>query len=365
MLKFYWSSPHTQSFFLSGSPISHLSNAVAPDKFTAGGIRFDPNYPNVHNSLWNSFGQQLWINSNTLNETDWLKTAPLHEMPGIIHRSNRPEFGEWSKMIDQAYQSFLDENRKKIVLAREVTLELEFSPNPLAILRALSGIDSPEGRNNLTLFCIQPNSEESFIGATPETLYRRQGRLLYTEAVAGTRSRGSSQEEDCRLANDLLSSKKDLEEHRLVGEMIRNELAAIGSNIEVDRSPFVLKGKYWQHLKQSFRCYLHKHITDEQILAYLHPTPAVGGYPKTGAIELIRAIEPFDRGWYAGPVGWISDDAAEFAVAIRSAHIKGNKITLFSGLGVVDGSDSIDEWNELELKLEQYLSIFLTGVNIK
>ncbi|MEZ4744549.1 MAG: chorismate-binding protein [Calditrichia bacterium] len=93
----------------------------------------------------------------------------------------------------------------------------------------------------------------------------------------------------------------------------------------------------------------------------LHPTPAVGGYPKDLALPKISELEPFDRGWYAGPIGWFSKNAAEFAVAIRSGMVYHNKLLLYAGAGIVPGSEPEKEWDELENKI----SNFMRALNIE
>jgi menaquinone-specific isochorismate synthase len=99
-------------------------------------------------------------------------------------------------------------------------------------------------------------------------------------------------------------------------------------------------------------------VTDAEVLLALHPTPAVGGYPRREALEEIRALEPFDRGWYAGPVGWIGAEGSEFAVGIRSGLVRGNSLALFSGAGIVAGSVPEDEWAEIEQKIGGFVRVF-------
>ena len=94
-------------------------------------------------------------------------------------------------------------------------------------------------------------------------------------------------------------------------------------------------------------------------LSKLHPTPAVGGFPKYQALELIQQIEPFERGWYAAPVGWVGYDQAEFAVAIRSGLIDRNQLLLFAGAGIVRGSQSEEEWAEIETKICHFTDLFI------
>jgi len=113
----------------------------------------------------------------------------------------------------------------------------------------------------------------------------------------------------------------------------------------------VRKLTHVQHLYCRFRGTLVDDISDSVLLSKLHPTPAVGGYPREKIQEEIASLEPFDRGWYAGPVGWVGHDAAEFAVAIRSALICGNRVSLYSGAGIVEGSSPENEWDEVENKI--------------
>jgi len=101
-------------------------------------------------------------------------------------------------------------------------------------------------------------------------------------------------------------------------------------------------------------------VSDAALMQALHPSPAVGGVPTNKAIAYLREHEPFDRGWYAGPVGWVGPESGEFAVAIRSGLVRGNTLSLYSGAGIVDGSTPDGEWSEIETKLSNALSA-LTG----
>lgn len=90
----------------------------------------------------------------------------------------------------------------------------------------------------------------------------------------------------------------------------------------------------------------------------LHPTPAVGGCPTEPALTAIRELEHFDRGWYAGPVGWIGSHGAEFAVALRCGLVRNSALSLYSGAGIVDGSEPEDEWAEIEQKIDDFVKVF-------
>ena len=113
-----------------------------------------------------------------------------------------------------------------------------------------------------------------------------------------------------------------------------------------------------RHLRSGVRGTLREGVTDAEVLLALHPTPAVGGYPRQEALEVVRALESFDRGWYAGAVGSIGAEGSELAVGIRSGLVSGNRLALFSGAGIVAGSVPEDEWAEIEQKIGDFVRVF-------
>ena len=207
------------------------------------------------------------------------------------------------------------------------------------------------------LFCFQPKPGVAFIGISPERLYKRQDRYIRTEAVAGTCLATGDEHEDAARAAELLSSEKDLREHRHVVDAIGNELTTRCHAVHVQPEVSVMRLARYQHLCTAIEGILDHFHTDAELLRALHPTPAVGGVPRDAALDWIARTEPFDRGWYAGPVGWVGSDSAEFAVAIRSALVTGNTVHVYTGAGIVDGSTPESEWAELESKLAPYASV--------
>jgi menaquinone-specific isochorismate synthase len=120
----------------------------------------------------------------------------------------------------------------------------------------------------------------------------------------------------------------------------------------------ILKLNQVQHLYTQCQGILKPDLTDADILPKLHPTPAVGGFPRTQALQLIEELEPFARGWYAAPVGWVGFDCAEFAVAIRSGLVDLDRLLLFAGAGIVIGSQPEAEWAEIENKIRHFTELF-------
>lgn len=183
---------------------------------------------------------------------------------------------------------------------------------------------------------------------------------------AGTRRRGcpSNIREDFELGMNLLSGMKEHNEFVIVREWVQNALTTVCSSVYLGISKSLLKLRTVQHLYGRLSGEIAPGRNDADLLAALHPTPAVCGCPQEPAYEYIRENEAFDRGFYAGPLGYISADSAEFVVGIRSALISPSpadesfQIRLYSGVGIVPGSCPDEEWKELNLKVSQYLRGF-------
>jgi menaquinone-specific isochorismate synthase len=196
-----------------------------------------------------------------------------------------------------------------------------------------------------------------FFGATPERLVDLTGRTVETGALAGTTGRGETPAEDEWLARELLNDRKNVHEHEIVADAIRDQLAPYAASVASgERS--VRRLATVQHIETPITAELaaDHHVLD--LVEALHPTPAVGGLPPDRALRTIRDTEPFDRGWYAAPVGWF--DAAgygSFAVAIRSAVASPDdeQVTMFAGVGLVADSDPDREWDEVQLKYRPIL----------
>ena len=275
------------------------------------------------------------------------------DLPLPQERIDRPDLDGWTRNVEWALREFRDGRMQKIVLARRADFTFDERLEPMLILKRLENATA-----NCFRFAFQFGRDSAFVGATPERLFRRSGRRVWTEAVAGTRPRGETPEEDARLLRDLLGSEKDQREHAYVRESIGEALAPLCESFYIDPVATGMQLTRGWHLVSRSRGTLRNDIHGSEVMSALHPTPAVGGYPTETAMEGIREIEPFDRGWYAGPVGWIGSRGAEFAVALRCGLVSGNELSLYSGAGIVEGSRPSDEWNEIEQKVSDFIRIF-------
>ena len=277
-------------------------------------------------------------------------------LPQPLYREDAPDRRGWEENVGRALSAFSEGRLGKVVLARRAGLRFAEDLDGISLLRELRDVTP-----GCFHFYIEPVPGTAFVGASPERLYKREGRLVTSEAVAGTRPRGASSGDDEDLRDELLGSEKDRAEHGFVRVGIGEALRPLCEELEVEEDVSEMKTASRRHLVSRVRARLREGVTDAEVLGALHPTPAVGGYPREGALEDLRALEPFDRGWWAGPVGWVGVDAAEFAVGIRSGLIRGRTLALFSGAGIVAGSKPEEEWAEIEQKIEDFTGAFGLG----
>lgn len=239
----------------------------------------------------------------------------------------------------------------KVVLARRVDLR---SPVDLDVPNALRRLAASAPESTTYAF---RRGGRTFLGATPERLAWTDGRAFRTVAVAGSIRRGADATEDARLAADLLASDKDREEQSIVVESIRAILGPVAETLEVAAEPRVMTLRFVQHLVTEIAGTLPEAHGLLALAERLHPTPAVGGEPREAALALIDEHEGFDRGWYAGPIGWLGADGdGELCVALRCGIVDHTRATLFAGCGIVADSDPDAEWEESRIKLQAVMS---------
>ncbi len=268
-----------------------------------------------------------------------------------------PERDQWDEAVAAVLKQIEQGEVRKAVLARVRDTEFVRPVDPLESLRFLR---SENRRAHVYLF--EPHAGRTFLGAAPEILAElRRGQFSAT-AVAGSIPRGKTDDEDQELAQLLLDSKKDRTEHRLTAEKMVRALAPRLSGMRVEEDPRVLALARIQHLETVISGAAGPNEDILSLVEGLHPTPSVCGSPTEAAQILIRGAEPFDRGWYAGPIGWF-DLAGEgdFVPGLRAAIGEGRRWRLFAGAGIVEGSTPEGEWEEIALKFEPALRALRVG----
>jgi isochorismate synthase len=260
--------------------------------------------------------------------------------------AERPDRTEWERTVGLFAGAVGRGRIDKVVLARRVVARATADLDVIAALRHLA-TSAPES----TTFAFVRGGT-TFLGATPERLVRTVGRSFETVAIAGSAARGRDPGEDARLAAGLLASEKDREEHAVVVDTLRSNLAPIVESLRVAEAPAILPLRHVQHLVTPITGTTRDEAGLLSLAGQLHPTPAVGGAPRDVALDLIAEHEGFDRGWYAGPIGWLGADGdGELMVALRCGLVAGRDATLFAGCGIVADSDPAREWDESRLKL--------------
>jgi menaquinone-specific isochorismate synthase len=271
--------------------------------------------------------------------------------PGIARSRRTTSREAWRESVEAAVARIRGADLQKVVLAQALEADLAAEFPRAATLKRLA-----DKYPDCHRYFFEPDDGGSaFFGATPERLVSLRGRTVETDALAGTTGRGETPAEDEWLAQELLEDAKNVHEHQLVADTVREQLEPFAASIAAGERR-VRRLATVQHLHTPITAELRDDRHVLELVEALHPTPAVGGLPPDRALRTIHETEPFDRGWYAAPVGWI--DAAgngAFAVAIRSAVATRRRATLFAGVGIVADSDPDREWDEIQLKYRPIL----------
>jgi isochorismate synthase len=267
--------------------------------------------------------------------------------PPLTIVGSHPDRVTWDRLVARFAGAVGRGRLDKVVLARRLDLT---SPVELDAVSAVRGLTAGSPTSTTYAFA---RSGAVFLGATPERLISTQGKDFETVAMAGSIRHVDDAAEEAALAAELLASDKDREEHEIVVEMLRTMLSPVASEIHVAISPVVATFGTVQHLVTTVTGRLRDRAGILSLAGLLHPTPAVGGEPRALALELIAEHEGFERGWYAGPLGWVGADGdGEFVVALRCAVVSGRNAALFAGCGIVADSDPAREWEESKNKMQ-------------
>jgi isochorismate synthase len=246
---------------------------------------------------------------------------------------------------------------RKVVLARTIEVDAGRPLDPKTLAHRLRAVDP-----DAYVFAA-PTDDGVIVGASPELLVSRRGREVRSNPLAGSAPRSGDPEEDRASAEALAASTKDQEEHVIVVEAVAEILAPFCEELTWDPEPVLRETPNVWHLSTSFQGILRDPApTAVDLVAALHPTPAIAGTPTDAALAVIEELEPFDRGRYAGPVGWVDANGdGEWAIALRCAELRGDRAILFAGAGIVAGSDPSLELDETERKFRAFLDALRWG----
>ncbi|MEX0620808.1 MAG: isochorismate synthase [Solirubrobacterales bacterium] len=338
-------SPEWSSFKPAAMTLPEISFSMNPS-----GTTITLNAVVEHGADPEPISEILTSRMSSLRYADLPMIDPHPSHRPIIASTRTP--GQFEDSVSTALERIHRGELDKVVLAREVVVRAGSAHDPGAIFSAIR-----EGFPSCFNFCVGTR-EAAFVGASPELLVRCAGRSVSTVGLAGSTRRSSDPAVDDHLAQKLLSSSKDRGEQSLVVAGIVKALSRLSVWVEAADDPEIVKVANIQHLATPVVAQLSQPRTAIELAGILHPTPAVGGEPWKKASRVMDEVEGLDRGWYAGPVGWMDGSGdGEFCVALRSALLRDRDAHLYAGVGVVADSDPAAELAETEMKLGALLPL--------
>lgn len=322
-----------------------------------GALPFDPTASGhlvVPRLIFGRDGDTGWV--TTVEPTDG---PPPADDPGSAPAGSPPDrftlvptatHGEWKEVIAEAVDVLHRGDLRKVVLARRIDIEAN---RPFVVSDVLERLTA------LYPSCMV-YSVEGFLGASPELLISRNGTAVESHPLAGTVARSGDVHGDEALVARLMESPKARHEHQVVVDAIAAALGPVCTDLDVPERPSVLGLRNVSHLGTRIRGRVasgRDAPTAVDLVGRTHPTPAVGGSPTDAAVRYLQKVEGFDRGRYAGPVGWVDarGDGC-FALGIRCAEVSGPEARIYAGNGIVAGSDPGEELAETQLKLQALLA---------
>jgi menaquinone-specific isochorismate synthase len=283
--------------------------------------------------------------------------SPVQETQSLRSLSLQPTPEEYAHNVALAVEILRSKEIDKVVLARSVRGTVPEAIDAAAVAQRLHHREP-----RCTIFSIPTSDERRFVGATPELIARRTGATLQCHPLAGTIALPPNVEPEDYLTW-LLGSTKNLHEHNVPVNEIVAALETVYDDVRADAGPSIVALRTLAHLGTWIEASCH-HEADApdalEVIRLLHPTSAVGGVPRQSAYELIRRLEQIDRGYYAGPLGWIDANGdGEWWIGFRGVLVKGTQFEAWAGAGIVSESDPIAEREETKAKLASFLSSVL------
>jgi menaquinone-specific isochorismate synthase len=272
-------------------------------------------------------------------------------LPTLAARTDEGNRIAWESAVERTLGAIRSGEVTKAVLARTLDVELAAVISPVDLVLALW-----RQHTGTHAFLFEPEPGRALLGAAPEALATLRDGLFAATAVAGSVGVGGSETEQRELAEGLLASVKDRAEQKIVTDDMVSRLAAAGHAVAPTADPHVLTLARIQHLETEITARVAEGTDALDVVETLHPTPAVGGLPQEAALDFLARTEPFERGWYAGPVGWFDPSGdGHFVPALRTAVGDGRRWRLFAGAGIVEGSVPSAEWEETAIKFQPVL----------
>lgn len=346
--------PATDAADLNGRFQTSLASAFAKAKkhgienpIVVGSIPFDPSQKSA------LYIPESWqkLSSEDVHELEKYENTchlKIKSSEGVSHDT-------YTKMVADAVAKIKSGDLDKVVLGRTETIKPEEPIDSKALVARLLA-QNPQGYN----FHLPLPDGSILAGSSPELLVRKEADSFKSQPLAGSAARGRNEQEERDIQNSLLSSKKDLHEHKLVVDWMRSVLQPISTELSAPSTPHTISTPKLWHLATTINGKIKDKSANSLSLAgHLHPTPALSGFPQVPAQKLLKELEPFDRKYFGGIVGYSdSEGNGEWFIAIRCLNLSSEHVTLFAGAGIVGDSDPESEWRETAVKLSTMQHIF-------
>ncbi|MFC3394232.1 isochorismate synthase [Brenneria rubrifaciens] len=320
-----------------------------------GAIPFDTRRPSC---LYIPEHYRVTTKSNLMSQARRQENAPSR----VVGIKSVPDEAQFKAAVAEAVAHFQAGKLSKAVLSRILDIELAEPINAHKIMNNLM-VQNPGGYH----FSLPLPDGSILLGASPELLLRKQGKMIYSNPLAGSACRMNDPHLDHLNSQQLLRSSKDRHEHRLVVDDIRQRLMPLCLALTIPDAPSLMSTASMWHLSTAINGELARpDMTALQVACQLHPTPALCGFPTEEARRLIADLEPHERGVFSGIVGWCDANGdGEWAIVIRCGTIRRQHVRLFAGAGIVAASVPEEEWGETAAKLNTMLNAFglNSGVN--
>lgn len=276
-------------------------------------------------------------------EDFWSQPATFENTAPLTFKNGSQSPENFKNAVRLAVAAIAAGEVEKVVLARDIIAKIDGSFDLRPVLRSLA-----EKYPTCWVYSV-----DGMFGASPELLVRVAHGQVSARVLAGTAGRGTDPAVDAAISAALATSEKNTTEHAFAVDSLVNSLTPFCTQVDADPKPFSLALPNLWHLASDVHGVLRNDASVLDLAAALHPTAAVAGTPRLEAQRLLANLEGFDRGRYAGPVGWIGADGdGEWAIALRGAQIEGDTIRAFAGGGIVAGSEPDAELAETELKFQ-------------
>lgn len=312
---------------------------------------FVTNFRLQNNSNIQELTEQIWQTFQKVKLASYSFHQPMIDVRSQLIQKYVSSDAYFKSAVTAILKDIEKQRVNKVVLAHALDI---LSPIPFQVIPCLNHLRVRHP--DCYIFSLGNGRGQTFLGATPERLVQISHQNFTTDALAGSAPRGRTPEEDQDLAQMLLNNPKERHEHRVVIDFITKGLSKIGLLPQILPSPKLLQLSNIQHLWTPIYGKVPSGVHPLELVAELHPTPAVAGVPREISQSIICQYEQFNRSLYAAPLGWIdSVGNSEFYVGIRSALLEGCQARLYAGAGIVAGSEPEKELAEIRLKLQTLL----------